>query len=276
MICLNRKLRFPTNDKKHGITIRGNETLYWGIFGSNKTGMSILESPVRLATPGNVEIERMGAFSYFCADAYLNNVETIGRFTSISTNVQIGLPQHPTNLITTSGILMNTRADYWCSEFMDLYNYKDWINSINQYYKNTEGKKRSKKTNIGNDVWIGANVVIQTGVSIGDGAIIASNAVVTKDVPPYTIVGGVPAKVIRTRFPEEICERLLNIKWWEYGPEILKGVPAEIHEAVKYLEEKVFNAIPFTPEKFVFDYREQKIYRIGRTNEKKVIHDFNE
>lgn len=70
---------------------------------------------------------------------------------------------------------------------------------------------------IGNDVWIGYEVVIMAGVHIGDGAIIAARAVVTKDVPPYTIVGGTPAKEIRKRFDTEMIQQLLKLKWWDWS-----------------------------------------------------------
>ena len=69
---------------------------------------------------------------------------------------------------------------------------------------------------IGNDVWIGYQAVILSGVTIGDGAIVGSRAVVTKDVPAYTIVGGVPAKSIRRRFPDKIIEMLLQLQWWDW------------------------------------------------------------
>ncbi|MEG1480106.1 MAG: CatB-related O-acetyltransferase [Kiritimatiellia bacterium] len=69
---------------------------------------------------------------------------------------------------------------------------------------------------IGNDVWVGTQVVILPGVTVGDGAIIAAGAIVTKDVPPYAIVGGVPAKIVRMRFPEPLIERLLRVRWWQY------------------------------------------------------------
>lgn len=72
---------------------------------------------------------------------------------------------------------------------------------------------------IGNDVWIGYEAVVMAGVTIGDGAVIGSRAVVTKDVPPYTIVGGVPARPIRRRFPEEMVLALLEIKWWDWPKE---------------------------------------------------------
>ena len=75
---------------------------------------------------------------------------------------------------------------------------------------------------IGNDVWIGYDAVILSGVTIGDGAIIGTRAVVTKDIPPYTIVGGVPARRIRRRFDEETVTRLLELRWWEWSDERIK------------------------------------------------------
>ncbi len=83
---------------------------------------------------------------------------------------------------------------------------------------------------IGNDVWIGYEAVVMAGVTIGDGAIIGTRAVVTKDVPPYTIVGGVPAKPIRKRFSEDVIERLLNLKWWDLPPETVSKIIKNIQE----------------------------------------------
>ena len=83
---------------------------------------------------------------------------------------------------------------------------------------------------IGNDVWIGYEVVIMAGVHIGDGAIIAARAVVTKDVPSYTIVGGTPAKEIRKRFDAEIIEQLLILKWWDWSTD-------KIHQCLPYIAE---------------------------------------
>ena len=75
---------------------------------------------------------------------------------------------------------------------------------------------------IGNDTWIGYEAVVMQGVTIGDGAIVGARAVVTKDVPPYTIVGGVPAKPIRKRFSDEVITQLLEIKWWDWSDEKIK------------------------------------------------------
>lgn len=88
-------------------------------------------------------------------------------------------------------------------------------------------------TIIGNDVWIGTNVTIMPGIKIGDGAIIATNATVTKDVEPYAIVGGNPATLLRKRFPEQEIEKLLDLQWWNWEVE-------KITENLEYLTGKVF------------------------------------
>lgn len=75
---------------------------------------------------------------------------------------------------------------------------------------------------VGNDVWIGYEAIILAGVTVGDGAVIGARAVVTKDVPPYTIVGGIPARIIRRRFGEETIHALLRIKWWNWRPEQIR------------------------------------------------------
>ena len=75
---------------------------------------------------------------------------------------------------------------------------------------------------VGNDVWIGAQVMIAGGVTIGDGAVIGARSVVTKDVPPFAIVVGAPAKVLRFRFPENTIARLQALQWWRYGPDVMQ------------------------------------------------------
>src|SRR3546814_801459 len=82
---------------------------------------------------------------------------------------------------------------------------------------------RVTKITVGNDVWIGEGVFIRRGVIIGDGAIVAARSVVTRDVPPYAIVGGVPAKVIRYRFEPAIVDELLKLEWWKYGLTAVSG-----------------------------------------------------
>lgn len=72
---------------------------------------------------------------------------------------------------------------------------------------------------VGNDVWIGQNVTVLPGVHIGDGAIIAANSIVSRDIPPYCVAGGNPCRVIRSRFDRELTEYLLELKWWDWPPE---------------------------------------------------------
>ena len=86
-------------------------------------------------------------------------------------------------------------------------------------------EKKEESTIIGNDVWIGAKAIIRSGVTIGDGAVIGAGAVVTKDVPPYAIVAGVPAKIIRYRFDEELRKALLAAKWWDRDMTELRTLP---------------------------------------------------
>lgn len=103
--------------------------------------------------------------------------------------------------------------------------YEEWSHGI-WADKSWDNKGDIK---IGNDVWIGYDAIIMAGVTIGDGAIIATRAVVTKDVPLYTIVGGVPAKIIRKRFSDEVIEELLKQKWWDLPNE-------EILKRIKYIQ----------------------------------------
>lgn len=109
------------------------------------------------------------------------------------------------------------------------------LHSLSTYTFPLFGEEWGNKTNvrdswdnkgnitIGNDVWIGYEAVILSGVTIGDGAIIGTRSVVTKDVPPYTIVGGAPARVIKKRFSDDVIEKLLEMKWWNWPVEKIAG-----------------------------------------------------
>lgn len=128
----------------------------------------------------------------------------VGKFCSIAGSSVIGLGSHPTDIISTSPIFYSKHNGTGYS----------WVKS--------DTYSEFKKVIIGNDVWIGARVLIMGGVKIGDGAIIAAGSIVTKDVPPYAIVGGVPAKIIRYRFDEEIISLLKEIEWWIKDESFLK------------------------------------------------------
>lgn len=139
----------------------------------------------------------MKKYSYCGYDCQFVNVE-VGAFCSISNNVVIGGGNHPLNWVSTSPAFYKGR------------------DSISKRLATLEYDSSDAHTIIGNDVWIGNGVLIKPGVIIGDGAVLGMGSVVTKDVEPYTIVGGNPAKVIRKRFDEETIQKLLAIKWWEW------------------------------------------------------------
>lgn len=93
---------------------------------------------------------------------------------------------------------------------------------------------------IGNDVWIGRESIIMPGVKIGDGSIIAGYSVVTKDVPPYSVVGGNPAKFIKKRFDDELIELLLKLKWWDYNPQdLLEILPLLCNDDLEFVKDKI-------------------------------------
>ena len=101
---------------------------------------------------------------------------------------------------------------------------------------NKEARALVKQSIIGNDVWIGTNAILFPGIKIGNGAIIGAGAVVNKDVPDYAIVAGIPAKIIRYRFDNEIIEGLNQIKWWEWPDDKIKDNLDLLHNPNKFLE----------------------------------------
>ena len=105
----------------------------------------------------------------------------------------------------------------------------DWVSTFPFYYQANIFKEaqdpyvKSGDITIGHDVWIGSEAMIMSGVNIGTGAIVASRAVVTKDIPPYAVVGGNPATILKYRFEPEIIEKLLELKWWEWSEDKIKN-----------------------------------------------------
>ena len=143
------------------------------------------------------------AFTYIspCTEIVYAN---IGKFCSIGPECIIGLPSHSFNNISTSPIFTsknNSTKYQWTHK-----------NTYNEF----------KQINICNDVWIGSRVIVMGGVKIGNGAIIGAGAIVTKDVPDYTVVAGIPAKIIKYRFSKEIIDLLLKIKWWNMPDKKIK------------------------------------------------------
>lgn len=149
----------------------------------------------------------------------------IGKFCAIASDVKF--------LFNAANHTQKSLSTYTFPEFYEEWGYK--IDDIAAAFDN------KGDIIVGNDVWIGYDAKILAGVTIGDGAIVAANAVVTKDVPPYAIVGGVPAKVIRFRFEEAIIMKLLSLKWWDWSKDVLKkAIPmiqsGDIEGLLKYAQ----------------------------------------
>ena len=163
----------------------------------------------------NVEL---GDFTYISKNSEIMNTN-IGKFCSIGEQSKIGLGIHPINYISTHPIFYSIRKQSQIS-FTN-------INLSDEY----------KETCIGNDVWVGARVLIIDGVTIGNGAIIAAGSIVTKDVPAYAIVAGVPARVIRYRFSEEEYQKLEELKWWDKDIEWLRSNQAQMCDPACFFKE---------------------------------------
>lgn len=178
-----------------------------------------IDESCRFEIPSHVSSStELHANCYFDSYFFINSGSIIysntrfGKFCTIARNCEIGVAGHPT----------------------------DWLSSHSFQYKYfTDCKfEPNLTTNIGNDVWIGSKVIVKSGVTIADGAIVAAGSVVVKDIPPYAIVGGTPAKVIKYRFSSHIIQRLLKVKWWDIPISKLSEVRFDdIEDALSKIEE---------------------------------------
>lgn len=148
----------------------------------------------------------MSDYSYCGEYCIIQNAE-IGKFVNIAAMVRVGAPQHPINRASLHHFTYRRK----------IYGMDD--NDDKEFFQN----RKNNKVSIGNDVWIGHGAIIMAGIKIGNGAVIGSGAVVTKNVEPYTIVAGVPARKIRDRFSEEVKEKLEAIKWWQWDHQQIKN-----------------------------------------------------
>lgn len=163
-----------------------------------------IEVPVSLTKArfhGECEV---GAFTYFNGECEVFYAK-IGRYCSIAPDVIIGPGEHPIDQLSTHPFAFGGGGN----RFKGVPEY--------EAIRIQGGSMvRHRTTYVGNDVWIGARAYIAQGVTLGDGCIVAAGAVVTRDVEPYAIVGGVPARMIRMRFDECMVKRLLELKWWDW------------------------------------------------------------
>jgi len=152
----------------------------------------------------------LGRFTYI-AGSTIGNAK-LGAFCSIGAASIGGLGTHPVNMLSTHPSFYSNRGQAGC-HFAD----KQYI-------------EEASTTIVGNDVWIGAKAVVLDGVSIGDGAIIAAGAIVHENVPPYAIVGGVPARIIRFRFDDDVIKMLLDWQWWNLPDGVLRELAVDFRE----------------------------------------------
>ncbi|HEY0121411.1 MAG TPA: DapH/DapD/GlmU-related protein [Rhizobium sp.] len=152
-----------------------------------------------------IDETEIGDYSYIMQDGAVW-CATIGKFVNIAASVRINATNHPTWRATLHHFTYRA-ADYWPDADMET-DFFTW--------------RRENRVVIGHDVWIGHGATILPGVTVGNGAVIGAGAVVSKDVAPYTIVGGVPAKLIRERFTAEVGARMDKLSWWDWDHATLR------------------------------------------------------
>lgn len=169
----------------------------------------------------------IGTCTYISRNCKLYNVK-IGKFCSIANDVHTCNGQHPTSKFVTTfpSFYYDTDEQIGFSfhKGQPLFDTLRLASGSNKY-----------EVVIGNDVWIGSHVLLMPGVTIGDGAVIAAGSVVSKDVDPYTVVGGVPAKAIKKRFTESQIEKLANVKWWDWPNDVIENRYREFDNIDKFI-----------------------------------------
>jgi acetyltransferase-like isoleucine patch superfamily enzyme len=200
-----------THDLFQALTTAGLEILW-------SPGQATISSDFKFEGPSSAKWMQiksgveLGAYSY-AVSGYFKSV-SIGRYTSIGEDVQFGRGNHSSVSISNSPIFSLTSPLFNTSE--------SWRS--NRLLSEVVRHEELPRTYVGNDVWIGHGSFIKPGITIGDGAIVGAASVVTKDVKPFSVVAGNPARLIRMRFPDEVIENLLQIKWWEYDIADLDGI----------------------------------------------------
>ena len=176
---------------------------------------------VEIGRGSRIAHSTLGDYSYCDRYADIANAE-IGKFSNIASYVRIGAPDHPMDKARMHHI--HSRSDDY---FADATHEEDWF-----------ALRRSRQAIIGHDTWIGHGAQIRPEVSVGHGAVIAGGAIVTKDVPPYMIVAGIPAAPLRLRFDAEVADRMMSLAWWDWSHDRLRAALEDFRKlpAVAFLE----------------------------------------
>jgi acetyltransferase-like isoleucine patch superfamily enzyme len=175
-------------------------------------GTIVCEYPVQLTCDNTFENRcEFGAFSYIGPRGALSNV-TFGRFCSVAPDVLLGPPQHPTHTFSSHFFVYNPLRSSCFGEF------EPYLRIVGKepFFDQGPIGNNQPEIKIGNDVWIGTRARVMGCLTIGERADVAAGAVVTKDVEPYTVVGGVPAKVIKKRFSDDLIRQFAELQWWRY------------------------------------------------------------
>ena len=161
---------------------------------------------VEIGRGSRVAHSHLGDYSYCDRYADIANAQ-VGRFSNIAAFARIGPTDHPMDRASLHHFHYRS-DDYWDDAGRD----EGWF-----------AHRRSRVATIGHDTWIGAQAIVRPEVTVGHGAVVAAAAVVTRDVPPFWIVAGVPARPLRPRLPERTAERLMALGWWDWPHEALRG-----------------------------------------------------
>lgn len=161
-------------------------------------------------------VKSVGDYCYIGQNAFIDRCESIGKFCSISRDVKIGLISHPLDHISTSPVFYAPR--------------RGWVS------KQTYNELPNGDCSIGHDVLISAGVIVLAGVKIGNGAVIGAGSFVNEDVPPYAIVAGAPARMIRYRFKEEEIAALQQIRWWDMPKEELLEMESSFNNVPDFIK----------------------------------------
>lgn len=167
----------------------------------------------------------VGAYSYVRPNTTISGTKSIGRYCSIASNVYIGGGEHPTNWLSTNPF------QYAPNHVVR--------RDLPEPGQSAALFSQPPAVVIGHDVWIGAQSTVLRGVNLGHGCVVAAGAVVTRDVPPYAVVAGVPARVIKHRFDAKTRKRLLALRWWRFSAGSLADLPFhDIHAAIEQIEHR--------------------------------------